>query len=168
MILALPAPVVVLLIGVAGSGKTTLAHALAEQDPAAAVLSFDDCRAELAGDAGDQSVTPAAVDLTHARLAERCAQHVSTVLDATSVRAEHRRVVLDLAAEHDVPVVAVVVDTPLETALARQLDRPATRQVPVEVVRAQHADLLASLSGLHTEGYAAVHLLRHPVEVPFF
>src|SRR5688500_16412546 len=130
MMLALPNPAVVLMIGVSGSGKTTFAQALAEHDPASAVLSFDACREEISGDAGDQSVTVQAVALTHRLLAERCAQRVSTVLDATSVRREHRQVVLDIAAEHALPAVAVLVDTPLSTCLVRQVDRPANRRVP--------------------------------------
>lgn len=155
------------MIGVSGSGKSTTAHALAAQRPGTAAISYDGCREELTGDAGDQSATAAAVALAHQRLDHRCRDHRSTVLDGTHVIAEHRQAVLAIAARHQVPVVAVVVHNPLATCLARQAEREAGvpgvrwgRRVPTAVIHEQHADLNTSLPLLASEGYAAVYHLH--------
>ena len=55
--LAVPSPSLVLMVGPAGSGKTTFCR---RNFPASSVISSDDCRAAVAGDPADQSATPAA------------------------------------------------------------------------------------------------------------
>ncbi|MCG8918261.1 AAA family ATPase [Actinokineospora sp. PR83] len=168
--LSLPAPAVVVLMGCSGSGKSTVAAALAAGDPGTAVVSYDRCREDISGDASDQAATADAIALAHRRLGDRCAQGLGTVVDGTHLVAAHRRQVAVIATAHQHPVVLVVVDTPLEVCLYRQLARPPRapgarwgRRVPADVVRAQHADLVAALPGLHTEGHAAVHILCHPM-----
>ena len=69
-----------------------------------------------------------------------------------------------MARRHRRPAVAIVLDLPLEVALARNLARPEPRP-PSAAVRRQHRWLAETLADLPSEGYAAVHHLRSPAEV---
>lgn len=161
LVLAVPAPCVVVLMGASGAGKSTLARELADTTHAVAI-SYDQCREELTGDPSDQSATAAAVALAHRRVIARCTAGQATVVDATHTNWDERRPILTLVTSHSLPAVLVVVATPLQQCLHRQLTR--SRRVPESVVRQQHANVLASLPRLHTEGWHSVHLLHtaHP------
>lgn len=151
---------VVAMMGAAGSGKSTLAEQIAAVF-GAVVISYDQCREEISGDAGDQSVTPEAVAMAHERLNARCANRWgATFIDGVHDRAEHRRNVLDIAGRHGVPAVLIALATPAEVCVRRQADRPLSRQVPEEIIRAQYARVLTSLPDLHAEGWNAVHVLN--------
>ncbi|GLZ43513.1 AAA family ATPase [Actinokineospora sp. NBRC 105648] len=164
--LPLPAPAVVVLIGASGAGKSTLAAALADQDPAVAVVGYDRCREEITGDESDQDATERAVRLAHRRVTERCAAGLTTVVDATHTLLAHRVVLVGMADRHHLPAVAIAVDTPLIVCLARQLDRPPRppgarwgRRVDPRTVATQHRAVRRGLPTLHREGFASVHIL---------
>lgn len=165
--LPLPTPCVVALMGASGAGKSTLARQLAQHTDVAAI-SYDRCREELVGDPHEQSATAAAVKLAHSRVHARCRAGLTTIVDATHTTRGERRRVLDVAAAYAMSAVVIAVATPLHECLARQLARPPRRpggppqswRVPDDVVRTQHAALLASLPHLHTEGWHSVHILH--------
>jgi hypothetical protein len=52
------------------------------------------------------------------------------IFDAILVKRSERRPILEAAARYDVPVVAVVVDTPLDVCLVRNRQRPPDQIVP--------------------------------------
>jgi predicted kinase len=157
MMLALPDPCVVLMIGASGSGKSTLAASLAAANTGLAVISYDSYQRRLPGDDGRQTCTTEAVALAHLALAKRCAAGMSTIVDGTHRQLERRTAVRSIADTHGLLTVAVALVVPLDQCLARQHAR--SRRVPREDVTAQHATLAESLPGLHREGYAAVVLV---------
>lgn len=152
-------PVVVIMCGASGAGKSTLAAHLAATDPTAAVISYDGCREEISGDPHNQDVTPAAVTLAHTRLADRCATGLSTVLDGTHTRRDHRDAARAIAATHGMRTALVVLATPLHTCLDRQHER--AHPVPDLVVIYQHQDIVKALPRLHFEGFHTVHIVGH-------
>lgn len=159
-VLQLPDPCLVVLIGAAGSGKSTLAARLFAPD---AILSSDDLRAVVAGDARDQRATRTAFAILHRQLERRLAEGRTTVVDATSVTPFARRGLLARAAAHAVPAVAIVLDLDPAIVLARNAAR-VDRVVPELVVRRHLAELRRSLrpGALLAEGFTAVHMLRTP------
>ncbi len=161
--IALPANALVLLVGAAGSGKTSLAARLFQPD---AVLSSDALRAELSGDPANQAVSRIAFRLLHDRAERRLAAGRLTVIDATNVRAIARRPLRRLAVRHDRPAVAIVLDLPAATCLERNAGRPG-RVVPEAAVRRQLADLRRSLDRgeLDAEGFAALVILTDSAAV---
>lgn len=161
--LQVPDPVVVLLVGAAGSGKSSFA---ARHFPADAVLSSDALRAEISGDAADQSVTGAAFAALHRALDRRLAAGWLTVVDATNVTAAARRTIRGIAARNGVPVVAIVLDLPGPVVHARNAAR-RERTVPERAVNHHLGRLSRALANgeLEAEGYATVVRLRDPAEV---
>jgi predicted kinase len=152
-------PALVVLIGVAGAGKSTIAKRWRPSQ----VLSLDAYRALVSDDETDQDATADAVRVLHTVLAARLRRGLMTVVDATNVEATARRPLLDLATAHGVPAVAVVVDTPLSLARARNATRPGPRgntrwgrRVPAAVITEQHRQLRASIPRLREEGFADV------------
>jgi protein phosphatase len=153
----------VLLVGAAGSGKSTLAARLFSTD---AVLSSDALRAELSGDPANQAATPLAFRILHERAARRLAAGLLTVIDATNVEAAARRPLHRLARTGGRPVIAIVLDLPPATCLARNAAR-TQRVVPEAAVRRQLAALRRSLDRgeLAGEGLDQLIVLRDPAEL---
>ncbi len=100
--LEIPAPSLVVMVGVAGSGKSSfcLRNFLPTQ-----IVSSDRCRGLIADDDSDQGASGTAFDLAHRIASERLQRGRLTVFDATSVTTGARRTLLDLAARHHVPAV---------------------------------------------------------------
>jgi len=159
--LSLPSDALVLLIGVAASGKSTFAarHFLPTE-----VLSSDAMRAMITDDPHAQGATEDAFDLLHRLLAMRLRRGRRTVVDATNVEAWARAELLAAARRHRRPAVAIVLDLPLAVALERNLRRALPRP-PAAAVRRQHRWLQDTLPELRDEGFAAVHHLSSAEEV---
>ncbi len=158
--LVIPTPSLVVLIGAAGSGKSTFAR---HWFPTTATVSSDACRAMVADDESDQSATGDAFDLVHLLVHKRLHRRRLTVVDATNVQAVGRRPLLDLARRHHLPVIALVFDASLETCRARAASRGG-RVVPDAVIERQIADLAQALPQLPDEGYRAIHHIDPDVD----
>lgn len=163
LIIRLPDPGVVVLVGAAGAGKTTLAGRVFRPEE---VLSSDTYRELVAGDPADQSATRTAFSILHRDLGRRLSSGLTTVVDATNVTAYARRSIVRRAAAAGVPAIALVLDLPEALVLARNATRPG-RVVPDAAVRSQLRDLARSLGrgALETEGFAAIHRLTSPDEL---
>jgi protein phosphatase len=155
-VVELPRDALVLLVGVAASGKSTLARRLFAPTE---ILSSDALRALIADDPHAQAATEDAFDLLHRLLAMRLRRGRLTVVDATNVEAWARGELLAVARRHRRPAVAIVLDVPLEIALARNRARSAPRP-PDRAVRRQHRWLIETLAQLEHEGFDRVIHLR--------
>jgi protein phosphatase len=162
-VLTIPDPALVVLVGAAGSGKSTFAARHFAPDE---VLSSDAFRGVIAGDPGDQAATRPAFAALHRALARRMADRRLTVVDATSVQRHARLALLRVAAGAGVPAVAIVLDLPIDIVRARNRGR-ATGTVPDDAVDRQLADLATALrpGALDAEGFAAIHRLTEPAMV---
>src|SRR5690349_18053099 len=99
MKITIPELSLVVLIGATSSGKSTFAR---KHFKATEILSSDFCRAILADDENDQSVTNEAFALLHYIAAKRLKAGRLTVVDATNVQRESRQPLVQLAREHHV------------------------------------------------------------------
>jgi protein phosphatase len=154
----LPDPSLVVLIGAAGSGKSTFA---ARHFTPAEILSSDAFRAAIAGDAADQSVNGAAFAALHAALDRRLRAGRLTVVDATNLTLAARRASLALAAAARVPAIALVLDVAPDVVLGQNAAR-ADRVVP-EAVVLRHLGQVRRLvddGTLHPDGFDQVVVLR--------
>ncbi|MEU1312546.1 ATP-binding protein [Streptomyces cinnamoneus] len=141
-------------VGPGASGKSTYADT-ADVD---VVICLDSLRREIGGDAGDQSVTPAAVERQNALLEEHLGAGATVFLDSTNVEPPVRAGLVERARRRGRPIVALRFLPALDTCLARNAERPANRRVPDDTLRWQH-DLTreATLDALLREGFTAVH-----------
>ena len=159
--LAIPQLCLVVLIGASGSGKSTFA---ATHFGPFEVLSSDFCRGLVSDDENDQQATAAAFDVLRFIAGKRLAAGRLTVIDATNVRREDRAELVELAREHDVLPVAVVLDVPEQGAQARNAAR-TDREFGPHVVRRHRELLRRSLKGLGREGFRTVHVLSGVAEI---
>jgi protein phosphatase len=163
--IVIPDPSLVVLIGAAGSGKSTFAGRHFETWE---ILSSDRFRAMISGDEADQRATAPAFARLHGELVKRLLNDRLTVVDATNLEPRARRALLVRAKTAGVPAIAIVLDLPEETVLARNAARQ-TRVVDEAVVRRHLGRLRALLDrpepALLREGFAQVVVLRDPAEV---
>jgi protein phosphatase len=160
--LFVPAGALVVLVGPAGAGKTTLAARLF---PAAAVLSSDAMRARIGSGEADQTVTRAAFEALHRALDSRLARRELAVVDATNVTAAARAALLRRARRRGSPALAGVLAPPHAEALARNAARQE-RIVPSSVV-SRHVAALSRTDDalLRREGFGTVRRLRSQSEI---
>ncbi|MFC6885014.1 MULTISPECIES: polynucleotide kinase-phosphatase [Actinomadura] len=138
----------VVLVGVSGSGKSYFArrHFAPTQ-----VVSSDFCRGVVSDDENDQSASADAFDLLHHIVRTRLRRGLLTVVDATNVRPNARQALLQIAKEHDVLSVAIVLDVPERVAAERNAARPDRRDLPAHVIPRQRRELRRSLRALGRE-----------------
>jgi len=137
------------MVGAPGSGKTTYAEKLAEQENAV-VISGDDIRAELYGDAGIQGNWGEIWDKIETRVSELGGAPV--VLDGTHCREDYRAEAFSLLKSYGYEKVElVVIDASLATCLARNFQR--ARNVPDYVIKQMHSDLQRSLKTIMSEPF---------------
>ena len=158
MRIELPDPCLVVLVGPAGSGKSTFAR---RHFRPTEVLGSDAFRAMIADDEADQSATSAAFSLLHAVARHRLARGRLTVIDATNVEPRARRPLIGLALRFEVAAVAVVFDLPADVVRRWNTERIA-RAVPADVVERHRRELRLSVDELPTEGFEAVWTLDTP------
>jgi F420-dependent oxidoreductase-like protein len=148
----LPEPCLIVLVGVAGAGKSTWArsHFAAE-----AVVSTDELRGIVGHHRLDLRAHSDAVEVLELIVTKRLGRKLLTVVDSTGLDAAFRKRMRNLAAAADVPCHAVVVDTPEREARARNKQRPEA--VPSKVLTQQMQSLATTVDALDTEGFDAVH-----------
>lgn len=153
--LSVPELSLVVLIGVSGSGKTTFARTQFGQYE---VLSSDACRGMVSNNENYQAATAEAFDVLNYIAGKRLAAGLLTVVDATSVQRDARAKLIQLARDHDVLPVAIVLNVPKQVCLQRNAARPE-RDFGDRVVHRQSEQLRRSLRGLAREGFRKVHVL---------
>ncbi len=151
----------VLLVGVSGSGKSSFA---AENFLPTEVLSSDFCRGLVSDDQNNQAATQDAFDILGYIAEKRLAAGRLTVVDATNVQPESRRVLIDLAKKHHVLCVAIVLNVPPDICLARNESRP-DRDFGPQVIRRQLDQLRRSVKGMRREGFHRVVTLDGVEEI---
>ncbi|EYB68975.1 bis(5'-nucleosyl)-tetraphosphatase [Deinococcus phoenicis] len=152
----LPELALVALVGASSAGKSTFA---ARHFEPTEVLSSDFFRALVSDDESSLEATGDAFDSLFFVAGKRLARGRLTVVDATSVRPDDRRRLVDLARQHDVLPVAIVLDLPRAVLEARHAARP-DRDFRPDVIGRQVSELRRTLRGLQKEGFRHVWVLR--------
>ena len=142
----------ILTVGIPGSGKSTWAKKLAAQKAAQdrryLIISTDCIRRELYGDEAIQGewidVQKSLVSQLKSARQSIAQGHTSAVIyDATNAARRQRREFVQIARDCGyAPVIAAVIDTPLEICLQRNADR--SRQVPPHIIEKMHRQLIGA------------------------
>jgi predicted kinase len=137
----------VLLVGPSGSGKSTFAHNYFRPTE---IVSSDVCRALVCDDESNQRVSGTAFEVFYKIIDSRLKHKKLTVADATNLTRSARYSLSRYASEHEVPLVVLAFDTPVEQCIANNAKR--ARFVPPEVITKHHADYLGALERIMDGG----------------
>jgi protein phosphatase len=150
----------VVLVGASGSGKSTFArkHFLPTE-----VISSDYCRALVSDDENNLAVTSDAFDVLHFIAGKRLAAGRLTVVDATNVKPEDRKPLVELARQYHCLPVAIVLNVAERVCQDRNQVR-TDRRLPNHVAHRQLQNLRRSLRGVEREGFRHVLILSSPEE----
>jgi protein phosphatase len=159
--LTIPVMSLVVLIGSSGSGKSTFAR---DHFGAYETLSSDYFRGLVSNDENDQAATNAAFEALRFVAGKRLDAGLLTVIDATNVQPEARRSFVQLARDHDVLPVAIVLDVPESVCVERNATR-TDRRFGANVIKRQQDQLRRSTKFLGKEGFRKVHLLHGVDEI---
>ena len=154
MEIVLPEFSLVVLVGPAGAGKSTFAR---DHFKPTEVVSSDFFRGLVADNEKDQTATDAAFQVLHLVAGLRLRRRRLTVVDAVNSKPEDRRPLLDLARDQDCAAIALVFDVPEEVCAERDSQR--WRTVGRRAIETQREQVVRSLPGLRSEGFAEVHIL---------
>jgi protein phosphatase len=155
LVLDLPADALVVLIGSAGTGKSTWA---ARHFEPYQVVSSDACRALVADDPADQGASHDAFRLFHQIVRDRLKRGLLTVADSTALTPAARRDLLSCAAEYGRPAVAVLFDLPAE--VAREWNARRARRVPDWALQSHEKLMRQARLDVQREGFAHVYLFE--------
>jgi F420-dependent oxidoreductase-like protein len=150
--IVLPSPCVVVLVGPAGSGKSTWAQ---QWFTTQQIVSSDGLRALVGEGEHDMAASKDAFALLDTVLERRLARRLTTVIDTLGLDAGQRARYRELAAAARLPCVAVVFDAPPAEIRARNRSRDDA--VPPAVLSGQLTSWPGVRDGLGSEGFSAVH-----------
>jgi alkanesulfonate monooxygenase SsuD/methylene tetrahydromethanopterin reductase-like flavin-dependent oxidoreductase (luciferase family)/predicted kinase len=153
-VLELPDPVVVVLVGAAGSGKS---HWAAEHFAANQIVSSDALRAAVGRGENDLDVSVDAFALLDTIVAQRISRRLTTVVDTLGFDAELRRRVIELARTHRVPCHVVIMQTP--DALCKERNRQRTKRVSATVLDDQLRRVRTVTEDVVSEPFDRVHVV---------
>jgi protein phosphatase len=157
--LVLPDPSLVVLVGAAGAGKSTLAARLFAADE---IVSSDALRALISGDEGDQRVSGVAFRILHRTVGRRLARGQLTVVDATNTEAAVRRPLVARARAAGIPATAVVLD--MDQATVKRQNAKRARVVNDDVIERHLTAVRRTVDEgvLAVEGFDQIVVVRTP------
>lgn len=161
MNISVPELSLILLIGPSGSGKSTFAQ---QHFAPTEIVSSDVCRGIVSNDENNQAATPDAFELLQFIIGKRLKNGYLTVVDATNVQREARKVLIELARSYHTLPVAIVLDLPRGVCEDRNAERE-DRNFGPHVIRQQKQQLRKSLRGLKREGFRKTYVLKTEEEV---
>lgn len=126
-VIQVPELSLVVLVGPSGSGKSTFAR---RHFKPTEIVSSDFCRSLVSDDETNQAATKDAFDVLGVIASKRLTRGHLTVIDATNVQSESRKPLVQLARDHDVLPVAIVLDLPAKLCHARTPSERIGTSVP--------------------------------------
>lgn len=131
-------PILAVMIGISGSGKSTFANGL-KTSISADLVETDAIRAELTGNAEDQTQNPRVFGIAKRRISDLLSQGKNAIIDATSLSIRDRKDWIDIAKQNSAEVKAYFIDTPVDVAKIQ--NRKRERKVPESVIDRQASKL---------------------------
>jgi len=149
----LPDPALILLVGAAGSGKTTWAR---ERYREQEIVSSDELRARVGSGPADMDASADAFSILQLIADRRVSRGLTTVVDTLGLDEALRRRLLEAASARAIPAIAVVMRTSPERCKQRNRGRP--RPVPTRVLDGQLRRMKNIAPELEAEGWTVLEV----------
>lgn len=153
--LILPRRTLLVLCGLAGSGKSTFAM---QRFLATSIVSSDRCRGMICDDESNQAVNRDAFDLFHSILEKRMRNGYFCVADSVALQAFARQRLRALSRRYGYYGCLLILDTPPEICLRR--DGQRGRQVGESVIQHHASQFAQALEDAPGEGWERILVLR--------
>lgn len=127
----------ILMCGVAGSGKTVYSKDYIKLFPHIIRLSTDECRAIAGVNEGDQTVSYKVFESLYLITEHLLHQGETILIDATNYNKKNRKRFLDIAKTNNVEIEAIVVNNHLTFSKLMERNNKRDRKVPTEVLDKQ-------------------------------
>lgn len=139
-------PILAVMVGVSGSGKSTYAKGLStslkvENGLSTIIVETDAIRQELTNDATDQSKNGEVFSIARRRVTDGLKSEKNVIIDATSTSVKDRKLWVEIGKMNGAELRAYFINTPVEKAKKQNLSR--SRVVPDFVIDRQKSKLVA-------------------------
>jgi len=146
-------PILAVMIGISGSGKSTYANGL-KTSINAELVETDAIRLELTGNAEDQSQNGRVFEVAKKRVNDILEQGKNAIIDATSLTLRDRKDWIEIGKKNNAEVRAYFIDTPISVCKSQNNKRQ--RKVPEWVIDRQASKLYAPTK---SEGFDSVTVI---------
>lgn len=132
-------PIFIMLVGVSGAGKSTIAKDFYNLMDNSIIISSDAIRAELWGDENCQLNPKKVFEIMNTRTVENLKKGISVIYDATNLISSRRSQLIKQIKPYCKQVNCLFIDKSLNECAQNQMKRK--RQVPYDVIRKQLSQL---------------------------
>lgn len=128
-------PILYVMVGLSGSGKSSIAKEIAKTSENTIIASSDAIREELTGKVEDQTKNEEVFKIFHKRIQKGLENKKNVIADATNITMKSRRAIIDNVQKLDIYKIAYVIPKPFEQCKKDNLNRE--HPVPEEVIEKQ-------------------------------
>jgi predicted kinase len=141
------------LCGTPGCGKSTYAETLLAKTPHTYIVSTDEIRAELLGNASAQNMGDLIFKTAYERTEKLLRFGLNVIFDSTAAKPIYRERLVEIAKGVGVPAICYHFDIPLETCYER--NRGRTRLVPHNIIENMYNNIKKNPPAL-SEGFEEI------------
>ena len=116
-------PTLYIMCGLSGSGKSTIATQIANDNPNTIIVSSDEIREELTGNCEDQEHNEEVFKIFHDRIRKNLEHKKNVIADATNLTMKSRRTIMMKVNGLNVRKVCVIIPKPFEQCKEDNLHR---------------------------------------------
>lgn len=124
-------PTLWVMVGLSGSGKSSVAKEIAENNPNTVIVSLDNIGEELAGDYGNQENNEEVFKVFRKRIREALENNMNVVADATNITMRSRRAIIENVKGIECNKIVYLIPKPFEQCKLDNLNRqhPVSEEV---------------------------------------
>ncbi len=116
-------PTLWVMVGISGSGKSTIAGQIANDNPNTVIISLNNIREEITGNYEDQEHNEEVFKIFHDRIRKNLENKKNVVADATNLTIKSRRAILMKVNGLDINKVCIIIPKPFEKCKEDNLHR---------------------------------------------